>query len=116
MLRYMRKSSRDNARTPMQWNKGKNAGFSNQTPWIMVNPNYQTINAEAEMKDTNSIFHTYQKLIQLRKEYEIITLGKYELIIKMMKISLHTNDFIKMKNFMFIVILVIKKLVMIPLF
>ena len=62
MLRYMRKSSRDNARTPMQWNKGKNAGFSNQTPWIMVNPNYQTINAEAEMKDTNSIFHTYQKL------------------------------------------------------
>ena len=82
MLRYMRKSSRDNARTPMQWNKGKNAGFSNQTPWIMVNPNYQTINAEAEMKDTNSIFHTYQKLIQLRKEYEIITLGKYELIMK----------------------------------
>lgn len=82
MLRYMRKSSRDNARTPMQWNKVKNAGFSNQTPWIMVNPNYQTINAEAEMKDTNSIFHTYQKLIQLRKEYEIITLGKYELIMK----------------------------------
>ena len=82
MLRYMRKSSRDNARTPMQWNKGKNAGFSEHIPWIMMNPNYQTINAEAEMKDTNSIFHTYQKLIQLRKEYEIITLGKYELIMK----------------------------------
>ena len=82
MLRYMRKSSRDNARTPMQWNKEKNAGFSEHIPWIMMNPNYQTINAEAEMKDTNSIFHTYQKLIQLRKEYEIITLGKYELIMK----------------------------------
>ena len=82
MLRYMRKSSRDNARTPMQWNKGKNAGFSEHIPWIMMNPNYKTINAEAEMKDTNSIFHTYQKLIQLRKEYEIITLGKYELIMK----------------------------------
>ena len=64
MLRYMRKSSRDNARTPMQWNKEKNAGFSEHIPWIMMNPNYQTINAEAEMKDTNSIFHTYQKLIQ----------------------------------------------------
>lgn len=60
----------------------KNAGFSEHIPWIMMNPNYQTINAEAEMKDTNSIFHTYQKLIQLRKEYEIITLGKYELIMK----------------------------------
>ena len=60
----MRKSSRDNARTPMQWNEGKNAGFCDLTPWIMVNPNYQTINAEAEMTDANSIFHTYQKLIQ----------------------------------------------------
>ena len=48
----------------------------------MINPNYQTINDEEEKKDTNSFFHTYQKLIQLRKEYEIITLGKYELIMK----------------------------------
>lgn len=82
MLRYLLKSSRDHARTPMQWNKGKNAGFSNQTPWIMVNPNYLTINAEDEINNSNSIFHTYQKLIQLRKEYEIITLGKYELMMK----------------------------------
>lgn len=87
----------------------KNAGFSEHIPWIMMNPNYQTINAEAEMKDTNSIFHTYQKLIQLRKEYEIITLGKYELIMKMMKIFMPINVFIKMKNFMFIVILRIRK-------
>ena len=82
MLRYMLKSSRDHARTPMQWNKGKNAGFSNQTPWIMVNPNYLTINAEDEINNSNSIFYTYQKLIQLRKTYEIIILGKYELIMK----------------------------------
>ena len=82
IMSYIHNKSRDNARTPMQWNKEKNAGFSEHIPWIMMNPNYQTINAEAEMKDTNSIFHTYQKLIQLRKEYEIITLGKYELIMK----------------------------------
>lgn len=82
MLRYMLKSSRDHARTPMQWNKDKNAGFSNQTPWIMVNPNYLTINAEDEINNSNSIFYTYQKLIQLRKNYEIITLGKYELMMK----------------------------------
>lgn len=82
MLRYMLKSSRDHARTPMQWNKDKNAGFSNQTPWIMVNPNYLTINAEDEINNSNSIFYTYQKLIQLRKTYEIITLGKYELMMK----------------------------------
>ena len=82
MLRYMLKSSRDHARTPMQWNKGKNTGFSNQTSWIMVNPNYLTINAEDEINNSNSIFYTYQKLIQLRKTYEIIILGKYELIMK----------------------------------
>ena len=51
----------------------KNAGFSNDIPWIMMNPNYQTINAEAEMKDTNSHFSYYQKINSLRKEYEIIT-------------------------------------------
>ena len=82
MLRYMLKSSRDHARTPMQWNKDKNAGFSKQTPWIMVNPSYLMINAEDEINNSNSIFYTYQKLIQLRKTYEIITLGKYELIMK----------------------------------
>lgn len=80
MLRYLRKSSRDNARTPMQWDNTNNAGFTDGTPWIMVNPNYHEINAEAELNDTNSIFYTYQKLIQLRKDYDIITDGQYELI------------------------------------
>lgn len=80
MLRYMLKSSRDHARTPMQWNQSQYAGFSNHEPWIMVNPNYVNLNANQELQDKNSIFYTYQKLIQLRKEYEIITAGSYELI------------------------------------
>lgn len=82
MLRYMRKSSRDNARTPMQWNEGNYAGFSDVEPWIMVNPNYKEINAKKALEDQNSIFYTYQKLIQLRQEYDIITYGKYQLIME----------------------------------
>lgn len=80
MLRYLRKSSRDNARTPMQWNQNPYAGFSDVEPWIMVNPNYQDINAQKALSDTQSIFYTYQKLIQLRKECDIITDGQYQLI------------------------------------
>ena len=72
MLRYLRKSSRDNARTPMQWDETIHAGFSDQEPWIMVNPNYLTLNASAQLSDPNSIFYTYQKLIQLRKDYDIM--------------------------------------------
>lgn len=82
MLRYMRKSSRDNARTPMQWNDSFNGGFSQGKPWIMVNPNYKEINAKEELDDQNSVFYTYQKLIQLRKEYDIIIEGSYEEICK----------------------------------
>lgn len=80
MLRYLRKPSRDNARTPMQWDDSQNAGFSDREPWIMVNPNYHDINAQKQLADPHSIFYTYQKLIQLRKDYDIITDGQYELI------------------------------------
>ena len=80
MLRYMLKSSRDHARTPMQWSYQKYAGFSDTKPWIMVNPNYIDINVENELENKNSILYTYQKLIQLRKEYDILTEGSYELI------------------------------------
>ncbi|MDE7056383.1 MAG: glucohydrolase, partial [Lactobacillus sp.] len=55
---------RDNARTPIQWNNTKNAGFTTGTPWLHVNPNYHQINVEAALKDPNSIFYTYQKLIK----------------------------------------------------
>lgn len=81
MMEYIRKVSRDNARTPMQWNAGKNAGFTMGIPWIKVNPNYTEINAENELKDENSIYHYYQTLIQLRKQYEIIVYGSYDLLL-----------------------------------
>ncbi|MBQ9268335.1 MAG: alpha-glucosidase [Oscillospiraceae bacterium] len=75
--------SRDNARTPMQWTGGKNAGFTAGTPWIMVNPNYQTINAKAELQDQDSVFYHYQKLISLRRRSpwsDIIVYGHYRLL------------------------------------
>lgn len=82
MLRYLRKSSRDNARTPMQWNDHDYSGFSDVEPWIMINPNYKDINAENALKNKNSIFYTYQKLIQLRKTNECIIDGKYQIIME----------------------------------
>lgn len=69
---------RDNARTPMQWNAEKNAGFTEGTPWIKVNPNYTEINVEKEMKEEDSVFHYYKKLISLRKTEKILIDGKYE--------------------------------------
>lgn len=73
----LQSKSRDNARSPMQWNNDINGGFSKVTPWIQTNPNYQEINVEAALKDPNSIFYHYQKLIKLRKEYKVISHGKY---------------------------------------
>ncbi|MED4205591.1 alpha,alpha-phosphotrehalase [Neobacillus mesonae] len=73
---------RDNARTPMQWDSTKNAGFSAGTPWIKVNPRYKEINAKAALEDSQSIFYFYQKLIQLRKELDIITEGDFELLLR----------------------------------
>lgn len=72
---------RDNARTPMQWSSGPNAGFTSGTPWIKVNPNYQEINAEQQLVDDHSIFQYYKKLIQLRKQHEIVVYGTYDLIL-----------------------------------
>lgn len=73
--------SRDNARTPVQWDDTDNAGFTTGTPWIQVNPNYKEINAKAELANENSVFHYYQKLIALRKQYPLIVYGKYELLL-----------------------------------
>lgn len=80
MIRLLRYKSRDNARTPFPWDSGKNAGFSDGTPWIMVNPNYLEINAKEQMNRDDSVFRFYQELIKLRKEHDIITYGKYELL------------------------------------
>jgi len=74
--------SRDNARTPMQWDTSENAGFTTGEPWIKVNPNYTDINAEEAVKDTDSIYHYYRTLISLRKHHDVIVDGKYTLILE----------------------------------
>ncbi|WEG13560.1 alpha-glucosidase [Pullulanibacillus sp. KACC 23026] len=73
---------RDNARTPVQWSAEPHGGFTTGEPWISVNPNYKTINAEQAMLDPDSIFHYYKKLIQLRKEHPVIVYGNYQLILE----------------------------------
>ena len=80
MMRYLLLRSRDNARTPMQWDESANAGFTEGEPWIMVNPNYKEINAKKELADPNSVFHYYQKLIALRKREKVMVYGAYELL------------------------------------
>lgn len=77
MMNCLKEISRDNARTPMQWNTEENAGFTTGTPWIKVNKNYMEINAEAEMAEEDSVYHYYKKLIRLRKENEIMVQGRF---------------------------------------
>ncbi|MDT0329659.1 glycoside hydrolase family 13 protein [Nocardiopsis lambiniae] len=69
--------SRDNARTPMQWDASPHAGFTTGTPWIAVNPDHTEINAEAALADPDSVFHHYRRLIALRKEHPVIVHGTY---------------------------------------
>ena len=72
--------SRDNARTPMQWTAGENAGFTSGKPWMPIHPNHTTINAEAALADPDSVFHHYRKLIQLRKTYDVFRSGSFTLL------------------------------------
>ena len=71
---------RDNARTPMQWTAGENAGFTTGTPWLSVNPNHATVNAEAALADPDSVFYHYQKLIALRKRHKVFRDGSFTLL------------------------------------
>ena len=80
MMDCIRYKGRDNARTPMQWTSGKNAGFTTGTPWMAVNPNHAFINAESQVGDPDSVFSFYKELIRLRKELPIITFGDFELL------------------------------------
>lgn len=80
-LKVVYAKSRDNARTPMQWDSTEQAGFTSGTPWIKVNPNYKEINVAKALADTNSVFYYYKKLIQLRKENPVIVYGTYDLIL-----------------------------------
>ena len=82
MMGYLKRASRDNARTPMQWNSEENAGFTTGTPWIKVNKNYKEINAEKQIEDENSVYNFYRALIQLRHEEETIVHGEFELLME----------------------------------
>jgi trehalose-6-phosphate hydrolase len=81
ILEILKQKSRDNSRTPVQWNDQENAGFTTGTPWIDTAANYKEINAEKAVQEQDSIFYHYQKLIQLRKEVDVITDGDFELIL-----------------------------------
>lgn len=81
-LEILAARSRDNGRTPMQWTAGKNAGFSEGTPWLEVTANYRKINAEMQTGDENSIYAFYKRLIALRKEKKVISRGRIEFLEK----------------------------------
>lgn len=76
------KKSRDNSRTPMQWDSSENAGFSNINPWLRVNSNYIQINVESALSNKNSVYYYYKELIELRKEKDIISDGSYTPILE----------------------------------
>lgn len=80
MLRFLRYKSRDNARTPMQWDASPNAGFTEGEPWIMVNPNYGEINAADQIGRDDSVFSFYKELVKLRKEKPVVVNGEYRLL------------------------------------
>ena len=82
ILYSLHTTSRDNARTPMQWSTAENAGFTAGKPWIRVNPNYLDINAAAQQADPDSVWHCYQKLIALRRQHPVFQRGYFELLLE----------------------------------
>ncbi|MBR9875011.1 MAG: alpha,alpha-phosphotrehalase [Vibrionaceae bacterium] len=78
MMAILAQKSRDNSRTPMQWNSQPHAGFTKGMPWLEVAQNYQEINAESAVADLNSVFYFYKRLIELRKQVQVITDGSYQ--------------------------------------
>ena len=81
-LEHIWNTSRDNTRTPMQWNDSLNAGFSKSNPWIHVNPNYKYINVKEQLEDDDSILNFYKKMIKIKKSSECLIYGKYNLILE----------------------------------
>ncbi|MEF2966011.1 alpha-glucosidase [Paenibacillus sp. M1] len=81
IMKAIHKKSRDNARTPMQWDGTEHAGFTTGTPWLRVNSNHMEINVVNAVKDPDSIFHYYKKLIALRKQHKVIVYGEYKLLL-----------------------------------
>jgi oligo-1,6-glucosidase len=80
VLHSLSVKSRDNARTPMQWDDTSHAGFTEGIPWLPVNPNYLAINAAAAVEDPNSVFHHFRKLIELRHDHPVVVYGRFELL------------------------------------
>ena len=81
VLHSLSVKSRDNARTPMQWDDSSHAGFTEGIPWLPVNPNYLTVNAAAAIEDPNSVFHHFRKLIKLRHDHPVMVHGRFELLL-----------------------------------
>ena len=81
VLHALAVKSRDNARTPMQWDATPQAGFTTGTPWLPVNQNHTEINAEAARKDPDSVFHHYRRLIALRHSLPVVVDGAFELLL-----------------------------------
>ncbi len=77
----VRAKGRDNARTPMQWSRAPQAGFTSGVPWLAVNPNHDHINVHDALEDDDSIFHFYRRLVELRKQLPVLVLGRYELLL-----------------------------------
>jgi oligo-1,6-glucosidase len=77
-IKWLKHSSRDNSRTPMQWNTSQNAGFSTGEPWIEVNPNYREINVEESIADPNSVLHFYKEMIRIRKANKALIYGHFK--------------------------------------
>nr|WP_208752763.1 alpha,alpha-phosphotrehalase [Bacillus cereus] len=80
IIGILKQKSRDNSRTPMQWNEEMNSGFTTSTPWISVAENFKEINVEKALEDKESVFYHYKKLIELRKTYDVITEGEYAIL------------------------------------
>lgn len=81
-LEIVKATSRDNSRTPMQWNNSDNGGFTTGMPWIKVNSNFRKINVEEELRDEDSILNFYKSMIRIRKENKALVYGKYELMLE----------------------------------
>ncbi len=105
ILQLLKSKSRDNSRTPIQWDSSENSGFTTGVPWINVTNNYKEINLERALEDEKSIFYYYKKLIALRKEEDIIAYGNYEILLEdddqvyAYKRSLKNESIIVVNNF-----------------
>ena len=94
VLKAIQASTRDSARTPVQWSSDENAGFTTGTPWFRVNENYKTINAAAQEDDPNSLLNFYRRLLRFRKEHPVALWGDYvELLPKDRQLYVYERNF-----------------------